>query len=303
MIDCFGLTDIGRVRKRNEDQFFIADLTRPVVNYDAILSRDEEWDGEDILHANLLLVADGVGGNAGGERASRKAVEAVVEYLHSNRKGLLRDSESDGDRVFEDLKSALVWARHRIQLDAEGSPHYARMGTTLTLAYLAWPTAYIAHVGDSRAYLFRQQKLVQLTHDQTIAQMLADAGAIKSDDVRRHPLRHALGSLIGCSPGEFHPSVHQTRLDAGDQLLLCTDGLTERVRDAQIANILSGASSAERACRQLIAAANAAGGNDNATVVVSCFGRHVMTRGTEPDARHVGERGAATFAPLLSCLA
>ena len=297
VIDCFGLTDIGRVRAHNEDQFLIADLTRPFASCQAISSNYAGEDGERKSNADLLLVADGVGGNAGGERASRLAVEGVVEYLHVNRKRLWRDAESRGDQVLEDLKSALAWARQRIQREAEASPDHSRMGTTLTLAYLAWPAAYVAHVGDSRAYVYRRQKLLQLTHDQTIAQMLADAGTIRADCVKRHPFRHTLGSLMGWNPKEFHPCVNVTRLEGGDQLLLCTDGLTERVTNSHIAEILTSSSSAEQACRELIATANAAGGTDNTTVVVARFCERIFSHDAAASGRGVRERESVRFAP------
>jgi protein phosphatase len=295
-MDCFGLTDIGRVRKCNEDQFLMADLTRSNVNCLTVSAPVEELDGEGMLKAGLLAVADGVGGNAGGQRASRLAVEGVVEFLHGNRTRLARDTEISGDQVLQDLKSALAWARQWVQREAEASPEHARMGTTLTMAYVAWPMAYVAHVGDSRLYLFRRHKLLQLTHDQTIARMLADAGLIAAECVERHPFRHTLGSVIGWNAGDFHPCVYKTCLGIGDQLLLCTDGLTGRVTNSQIADVLSSASSAEQACRELIAAANAAGGTDNTTVVVSRFRHHVVTRDAAADAAAVRAYALTAFA-------
>jgi len=272
MIDCFGLTDIGRVRERNEDQFLIADMIKPVAIRHTISSHGDDTDVQGILNANLLLVADGVGGNAGGERASRLAVEGIVEYLHNNRQRLFGNEESRGGQICEYLKSALAWAQERIQREAEASPEVARMGTTLTLAYLDWPTAYVAHVGDSRAYIYRRAELLQVTHDQTFAQMLADAGAIEANQVEHHPFRNVLGSLLNCDPRQLTPCVYEKRLAPGDQLLLCTDGLTKHVSAPQIAEILDSTYSAEDACHELIAAANTAGGTDNTTVVLARFG-------------------------------
>ena len=217
VLDCFGVTDIGKVRKRNEDQFLIADLTRSIGSWYVISSLDDAWDGDGISNANLLLVADGVGGNAGGERASRLAVEGVVEYLHSNRKRMLRNAECGGDQVLEDLKSALAWAQQRIQLEAEESPEHARMGTTLTLAYLEWPVVYIAHVGDSRAYIYHSPELLQITHDQTFAQLLADAGAIEAERVDSHPLRNVLGSLLCSDTRRLESRVYRRELAPGGQ--------------------------------------------------------------------------------------
>jgi protein phosphatase len=270
-MDCFGLTDIGRVRERNEDQFLIADLMKSVVIHDTSLSYDHETDLHGVSQAKLLLVADGVGGTAGGERASSLAVDGIVQYLLNSMHWLFRKEYSRESQFLEDLMSAFAGSQRQIQHAAEMSPRYRQMGTTLTMAYLAWPTAYIGHVGDSRAYLFHQSKLTQLTRDQTIAQMLADAGGIAADEVEHHHFRHVLGSLLSCDPSQLSPSVRKTRLALGDQLLLCTDGLTRHVGASQIEQILASAASAEDACRELIAAANAAGGRDNTTVVVARF--------------------------------
>jgi protein phosphatase len=270
-MDCFGLTDIGRVRERNEDQFLIADLMKSVVIHNTSLSYDHETDLHGMAQAKLLLVADGVGGTVGGGRASSLAVEGLIQYMLNRMHWLFRsDAECDG-KFLQDLKSALHGSQQQIQHAAEASPRYRQMGTTLTMAYLAWPTAYFVHVGDSRAYLFHDAKLTQLTRDQTVAQMLADAGGIAPDEVERHHFRHVLGSLLCCDPNQLHPSVHKTRLALGDQLLLCTDGITRHVSASQIEEILASTVSAEDACRELIAVANAAGGSDNSTVVVARF--------------------------------
>lgn len=284
MLDCFGMTDIGRVRERNEDQFSIADLTRSVANCQVISSLDDACEGEGIASANLLLVADGVGGNAGGERASRLAAEEAIEYLLCNHKLLDRHAACGGERVLEDLKSALVWAQQSIQLEAEVSPLNSHMGTTLTLAYLQWPAVYLAHVGDSRAYLYRSPDLIQITDDQTVAQLLADAGVIEAERVRSHPLQNVLGSLLCSDIRRLEPRVYMRELAPGDQLLLCTDGLTRRVPAQLIAEILDSTFTAEDACRELIDLANAAGGTDNTTVVLARFGH-----------REAGNAPAAAF--------
>ena len=271
MSDCFGLTDIGMLRRRNEDEFLITDLKKPVAIHPASFSLGNAMDLQEMTEANLLVVADGVGGNAGGEWASRLAVEGVAEYLLSHPMPTLHSEESCDVQILAALKSALAWAQQRIQREAETSPERARMGTTLTLAYLAWPTAYIAHAGDSRAYLYHKSELIQATQDQTIAQMLADAGVIDASRVERHPYYNVLGSLLSGNPCQLLPCVYRRLLAPGDQLLLCTDGLTKNVARSQIAEILASTVTAEDACRELIAAANDAGGGDNITVIVARF--------------------------------
>jgi protein phosphatase len=271
LTDCFGLTDIGRLRKRNEDQFLIANLGQSVAIHPAASASGDALDVQGTSNASLLLVADGVGGSAGGERASRLAVEGVVEYLRNHRTQMHYSPERGDDQILEILESALGWAQRRIQREAEVSPARARMGTTLTLAYLAWPMAYIAHVGDSRAYIYHGTELIQATQDQTIAQMLADAGAIDAEKVEHHPYQNVLGSLLSGNPCQLLPCVYRRVLAPGDCLLLCTDGLTKNVARSQIAEILASGATAEDACRELIAAANAAGGKDNITVIVARF--------------------------------
>jgi protein phosphatase len=146
------------------------------------------------------------------------------------------------------------------------------MGTTFTMAYLEWPVVYLAHVGDSRAYLYRSPELLQITNDQTMAQLLADAGAIEAERVGGHPLQNVLACLLCYDTRRLESRGYMRGLAPGDQLLLCTDGLTRIVPGQQIAEILESTFTAEDACRELIAAANSAGGPDNTTVVVARFG-------------------------------
>ena len=258
MIDCCGRTDVGRVRQRNEDQFLMADLNKLEVSSSA---------------PNLLVVADGVGGYVGGERASRAAVDGVLQFLLNHRNRLSAQAIC-GDEIGEELESAVAWAQQIIRNESATSPELARMGTTLTLAYIHWPIVYVAHVGDSRAYIYRRQELFQITRDQSIAQMMADAGMIDEECVAGHRFRNILGSLICSDPRQLLTCIYTRRLIPGDQLLLCTDGLTKHVSAAQIAEILDFSHSAEEACRELIEAANAGGGTDNTTVVLTRFGRY-----------------------------
>jgi protein phosphatase len=156
------------------------------------------------------------------------------------------------------------------------------MGTTLTMSYITWPGAYFVHIGDTRAYLYRGSELIQLTHDQTIAQMLADTGTISADQVQDHPFSHVLGSLLGCDPDQLDPSVFKTELEFGDQLLLCTDGLTRHLESDDIVEVLTSAASAELACERMVRMANEAGGRDNITVLLARFAE--STRDEDGDA-------------------
>lgn len=285
MMDCHGLTDPGLVRENNEDQFLIADLRKSVTIHHTSLSYDDETELHGGSQGKLLLVADGIGGNAAGERASSLALEGVVQYLLNAMHWLFRFDTDRDEEFLADLKSALSWSQEKIQHAAEANPQQSGMGTTLTMAYLVWPRAYFVHVGDTRAYLYRDSELIQLTHDQTIAQMLADAGVIAAEEVDEHPFHHVLGSLLGCDVKQLEPAVYKTELKHQDQLLLCTDGLTRHVGDERIAGILASAGTAELACQELIAAANEDGGSDNVTAVLARFspaeGRSVATAEAE----------------------
>ena len=277
-MDTFGLSDIGLVRDCNEDQFLIADLKKSVIIHQTSLSYDDETHLLGGSQAKLLLVADGIGGGPAGDRASRMAVQGIVQYLLNTMHWLFRLNDGREDAFLEDLKGALLFTQDRLRQHAQAMPSDQRMGTTITLAYIVWPQVYLIHVGDSRAYVFRDQEVIHLTHDQTYAQALVDAGVMQEADVRKSPLRHVLSGLVGCDLRSLTPEVSQFKLTLHDKLLLCTDGLTAELTDAQLAEIISGDASAEETCYRLINAANDAGGRDNVTVVLAHFTDRVSDR-------------------------
>ena len=174
------------------------------------------------------------------------------------------------------------------------------MGTTITLAYIVWPHVYLIHVGDSRAYVVRDSDVIHLTHDQTYAQALVDAGLMDESEVRKSPLRHVLSGLVGCSSLHLTPEVSQFKLSFGDRLLLCTDGLTSQLSDSQIVTILSGSDSAEDACRALVNSANEAGGLDNVTVVLAHFTDGTQAPRQQHEAAEIGQPAAKAKAPQFS---
>ena len=270
-MDTFGLTDIGLVRERNDDQFLIADLKKSVIIHQTSLSYDDETHLLGGSQAQLLLVADGVGGHPGGDRASRMAVQGIVQYLLNTMHWLFRLNDGREDAFLDDLKGALTFTQEKFRQHAETVPMDQLMGTTITLAYIVWPQVYLVHVGDSRAYVFRGGEMIHLTHDQTYAQALVDAGLMQETEVRKSPLRHVLSGLVGCNPRQLVPEVSQFKLSLHDKLLLCTDGLTSQLTDDKIAALLAADLSSEEACGLLIEAANDAGGQDNVTVVLAHF--------------------------------
>jgi len=270
-MDCCGASHRGLIREKNEDQYLIADLQKSVVIHQTSLSYDEDTELRGGSQAKLMLVADGVGGNAAGERASSIALEGVVQYLLNAMHWMFRPEDDRESTFVDDLKSALSFTQKRIQHAAETVPSNQGMGTTITMAYVVWPHAYLVHAGDSRAYLYRNGRLTLLTHDQTYAQALADAGVLKPEQIHASPLNHVLSSLLGCDPTQLDPQVYKTQLELNDTLLLCTDGLTLHLNESQITEILTSSVSASTACHQLIASTNNAGGYDNTTVVVARF--------------------------------
>lgn len=154
---------------------------------------------------------------------------------------------------------------------SENNPGLSGMGTTMTVALSLGRDLILTHVGDSRAYLLRKQQLLQLTHDQTLAQSLADQGAIRQEETATHWLRHVLTNALGGGKTRSEPEVQHLTLDSEDQLLLCTDGLTGCVDDPAIAAILASSTSADDACNALVELALRNGGKDNVTVVLARY--------------------------------
>lgn len=270
-MDCYGESHVGLVRARNEDQFLIADLKKSVILHQTSLSYEDETELLGGSQAKLMLVADGVGGNAAGERASSLAVEGVVQYLLNAMHWLFRPEDEREETFLQDLKSALTFTQEKIQHAAEAVPSQRGMGTTITMAYVVWPDVYLVHAGDSRAYLCRNGDLIRLTHDQTYAQALLDAGACQPEQIARSPLNHVLSSLLGCDPEQLNPQVYKSRLSLHDTLLLCTDGLTRHLSEPQIATMLNSNECARTVCQEMIESTNEAGGRDNTTVIVARF--------------------------------
>jgi PPM family protein phosphatase len=145
------------------------------------------------------------------------------------------------------------------------------MGTTYTAAYSVGFDLFVVHIGDSRAYLLHDGHLKQITRDHTLAQRLADQGAIPQEEVSTHPQRHVLTRVVGGSGGWFRAEIHHTRLHPGDAVLVCTDGLTGCVPDEEIARVLEGAATCEEACDSLLGKALEGGAPDNVTMIVARY--------------------------------
>ncbi len=269
-VDLAALSDPGKLRSNNEDHFLVARFDRTM---QTLVSNLPEG-AVPPRHAETaygMLVADGVGGAVAGEIASRTAIQALVELVLETPDWIMR---LDGDRareVLQRLERRFQKVREVLLAEAREDPTLLGMGTTLTLACSLGADLLTAHVGDSRAYLFHKGRLERLTRDQTMAQSLADAGAISQEEVATHPSRHVLTSAIATRGAFVQVELSRSRLEDGDQLLLCTDGLTEMVAEEAIAGVLSRPGPAARACGSLVDLALEGGGKDNVTVVLARY--------------------------------
>ncbi len=263
-----GRTDVGTTRSANQDQYLVADLNKTMTIHSTTLPVDDETELYAGLRAQLLLVADGISGQRGGNVASQIGVGTTAAYVLNTMPWFFSLTHDHDDDQQEELVAAVAECERAVEMEAAENPDLAGMGTTLTMACLIWPRMYVVHVGDSRCYLLRNGQLSQLTHDHTAAQHLVDDGTFTAEQAARSPLSHILVHSIG-RPTAFRPEVTRTNLEAGDRVLLCTDGLSSQVDDARIAELLGGAESADEATDALVDAANDAGGADNVTAVVS----------------------------------
>jgi protein phosphatase len=260
----------GLVRSANEDHYLVMRLGRALETLLTSLPPDQvPARAEEVGYG--LLVADGVGGAAAGEMASRLALSTLVSLILHTPDWILSDEEQDIDRVIDRLADR--YRRIHAALIEEGlsDPNLAGMGTTMTLAASLGASAVIGHIGDSRVYLFRDGKLHQLTRDHTWLQMLMDLGQVSAEEASLHPMRHVLLRSLGGREHNVEGDFQRAWLADGDQLLLCTDGLTNMVDDAAIASLLSGAATSKEACQALVDAALDKGGKDNVTVVLARY--------------------------------
>jgi protein phosphatase len=264
-LDFFGLTHTGKVRKENQDHFLVCTLHKTARVRATSLPNPELLEMPSERIASFAMVADGVGGYAGGETASRAALEAVASYVTNTMNCFYTSDAEKSEAFLEALQGAAMESHGAVLARAEASGDKKGMATTLTLAIFAWPRLFLLQVGDSRCYRMGGGVLTQLTRDQTIAQDLVDSGVLPRENMQRSPFAHVLSSSIG---GRTNPVVTQVEMYPGETYLLCSDGLTKHVPDEHIAERLSTMASSEQVCRDLVEEALAGGGSDNVTVVV-----------------------------------
>jgi protein phosphatase len=269
-VDVAGLSHSGKVRPNNEDHFLVVRFGRFLEPLGTNLPAGQVPSRfEDIGYG--MAVADGMGGHAAGEEASKLAITTLVNLVLNTPDWFLRmDDPSSAEEVMRRAADRFGQIDHALAAEAVEDPRLHGFGTTMTLAASVARDLLIAHVGDSRAYLFRKGALHQLTRDHTLVSELYQAGMITPAQAATHHLRHALTRHLGANKGA-KPDVQRLALVTGDCLLLCSDGLSEMVSNAEIAATLAGGGASEAMSQRLVDRALAAGGKDNVTVIVAQY--------------------------------
>ena len=237
-----GLTDVGRVRSINQDSFHL------------------------INDKNISIVADGMGGHAAGDQASKIAVKTITEILTAYD----FDNE-DGEEsmsIEELVRYALQEANEQILLASLSNQHLQGMGTTAIVAVERDGKLYVGHIGDSRTYLVRNEKISQITEDHSVVQQLVKAGAISEEEAEVHPYKNVITRCLGMQ-ANVEPDTLEMTLESGDRFIMCSDGLSNMVSDKEIQDFINDPElTPEETCQKLIDLANENGGTDNITAVL-----------------------------------
>jgi PPM family protein phosphatase len=250
-------TDKGRVREGNEDAFIIFELDEADIS-----KRISELADRPVgSHGLLLAVADGIGGAQAGEVASQLAVEQLARRLTAPAR-----SDEPTERLSDGLKSA----NHAIRHAAQENFNYLGMGSTVTAALIHEGQAIIGQVGDSRCYLIRGEEARQVTKDQSLVQVLVEAGKLTEDEAAHSSQRHVILQALGLLD-DIEPEVTALRLEPKDYLLLCSDYLGNAISAKEMLDIIRKTEAPDAACAELVALANERGGEDNSTVLIARF--------------------------------
>ena len=269
IVELHAKSDVGRVRRGNEDNFLVLEL-----------SKEQTWTATDTTAAPLnlnsfplgekglvLVVSDGMGGALAGDVASRMAVDSVRDMIMGNNSEARCDQDTP---LVECLKNATVYANLAIYQKSQEDARCAGMGATFTGAAVHGDSLDLVQVGDSRGYIIRKDQIRLATKDQSLVQQLVDVGQISEAEAETHMFRNVILQALGAQ-GEVTPVTGRIRLRRGDTLLLCSDGLSGKLRAEDIQNIVASNPDLARACDELIAEANNRGGEDNITVILARF--------------------------------
>jgi PPM family protein phosphatase len=295
IVDAFGHSDVGHLRANNEDHFLIARIGRSFETVATSLptgdlpARTEE-DGY------ALVVADGMGGHAAGEYASRLTIREMVRLALALPDWIVRLDEGTLEQAVARSQRRIVAAHELLMKEGRLDPDLRGMGTTVTCVRNLGRVLQVVHVGDSRAYLLRDGTLMRLTRDHTYVQRLVDRGELTREEAARSTKRHVLLNAVGGVNDGVRVDVEHVPLVNGDRVMLCSDGLSDLVDDEAIRGVLVAASTSEQASRVLVEQALAAGGRDNVTVVVATYRWTGRCQRSSMDAT-AGVRGAIGSMP------
>ncbi|MED1741772.1 Stp1/IreP family PP2C-type Ser/Thr phosphatase [Bacillus swezeyi] len=234
-------TDRGKIRQHNEDDA-------------GIFTKKEEF--------VLAVVCDGMGGHLAGDVASRMAVSSLQDIWKQTEDIPAAPAESEAW-----LKEQITAVNQKIYDHSRAHEECQGMGTTVVCAFYTGKTLTIAHIGDSRCYLLHEESLTQLTEDHSLVNELVRTGGISKEDAEHHPRKNVLTKALGTDP-EVQVETHSFEIEPGDQVLLCSDGLTNKVDDVKLKELLQASSSLEEKAEQLVQMANDNGGEDNITVAL-----------------------------------
>lgn len=238
-----GLTDNGLSRENNQDSLFVSD----------------------IFDLPLYIVADGMGGHNAGEIASGIAVETIKDVFLNNKESLeLKEN------IIKTIKDSISEANKRIFFKALGSPECSGMGTTLTMCYIYDKEIYIGHIGDSRAYFIKDSNIEQVTEDDSLVNELIKNGSITAEEAKTHPQRNVITKALGTSI-DIEVDIYTMGYEEGDILIICSDGLSNMVKEKNVLNIIESEDNVNLACQGLIDLAKKNGGSDNITLIIVKF--------------------------------
>ncbi|MBX7244518.1 MAG: protein phosphatase 2C domain-containing protein [Candidatus Sumerlaeaceae bacterium] len=275
-VDIAGASHRGMVRATNQDHFLVGHIQRSLDILDTNISADfiPRNYGET---AYGMVVADGMGGTRAGDVASKLAIRTLLELVMQTPGWIMRATPGAAEEHLRRQRERFDQIQQALGDYAACYPTTESMGTTLTVVASLGLDFTVAHVGDSRAYLFRGGELLRVTRDQTLVQGLIDAGKLTPETAKRHPQRHVLTGALTAAERPVDTQLLKMHLDFGDCILVCTDGLTNMVPEPAIAEVLKTGGPARTNCKTLIQQALEAGGTDNITVAIARYSERPRT--------------------------
>jgi len=272
IVETHATSHVGRVRKGNEDNYLLLHIT------DSKTWTSSQDTGEFIVESQkfeiddkglVLAVSDGMGGALAGEVASKMAVDTVSQRFLDNNSVKSTAPENPDESLIGKLYDATVYANALIHRQGRSDPQYNGMGATFTGIGITPQAVDLVQVGDSRAYLVRGGKIHQITKDQSLVQQLIDAGQIKPEEAETHTLKNVILQALGAQ-NEIYPVAARLLPQRDDVLLVCSDGLSNKIGSADMQNIiLKNLNQLEKACSELIKVANERGGEDNISLILA----------------------------------